>query len=125
MSKKAHNLSELEARKATLESEINLLKDELSGTVEDIKDDIEEKANPKYWIGKYPLQVLAVCVSAGIGFGWGIGGRKSKKAAPDSTSASTASFFGDEIKKMIMKKGAELVMSAIQEKLEKNRTQVS
>lgn len=123
MAKKTHNLAELEARKAALESEINLLRDELSGTVEDIKDDIEEKANPKYWIGKFPLQVFAVCVVTGFGFGLGMGGSTSRKK--EDAPESTTSFLGEEIKKMLMRKGAELLISSIQSKIEKNKVQSS
>lgn len=125
MAKPVSGLTELEARKKQLEQEIQGLQDEMAGTVGGVRQNFDEKRDPKYWIKKYPLTTAVGSVIAGVLVGSVLrsgGGSASENKAPEPSPAlSAGSSMANELKKMLFKKAGEWAASYFEEQVEKWR----
>jgi hypothetical protein len=108
----AKRLSEIEQRRAQLKQELESIEQGLEDNIDDIKESLQQKTDPRHWIRKYPMAALGIAVGVGILVGSSGGGKKSgNNAAPQGPS-----LFG-ELKRMLLNKGIAFAVSSAEDLL--------
>jgi ElaB/YqjD/DUF883 family membrane-anchored ribosome-binding protein len=107
-----NKLSDIDQRRAQLKQELRSIEREFEGNIDDIKESIQQKSDPRHWIRRYPMAALGIAVGMGILLG---SSRKSKKSvivgAPQGPS-----LFG-EMKRMLMNRGIAFAVSSVEDLL--------
>jgi hypothetical protein len=108
----AKRLTEIEQRRAQLKQELESIEQGLEDNIDDIKESLQQKTDPRHWIRKYPMAALGIAVGVGILVGSSGGGKKSGNiAAPQGPS-----LFG-ELKRMLLNKGIAFAVSSAEDLL--------
>ena len=101
-------LSEIEQRRAELQRELREIEHGLEENLEDIRDGITRKADPKHWIRKYPLPALGLAVGLGVL----LGGRSGKEDSVRKGRGATLNALLSELKKVIIAKTIASIVSS-------------
>lgn len=109
---KAKQLSDIEQRRAQLKQELQSIERGLEGNIDDIKEGIQQKTDPRHWIRRYPMAALGVAV--GVGILVGSTGRRKSSGTP--TSNQGVSVFG-ELKRLLLMKGIAIAVAAAEDLL--------
>ncbi len=107
---KAKKLSEIEQRRAQLKQELESIERGLEGNIDDIKESLQQKTDPRHWIRRYPLAALGIAVGVGIVLGSAGGSRKQVSTVVQQGP----SLFG-ELKRMLISKGIAFAVSSAEE----------
>lgn len=108
----AKQISDIERRRAQLKQELESIERGLEGNIDDIKEGIQQKTDPRHWIRQYPLAALGAAVGVGILVG-SSGRRKSSGVAVQPQGVSV---FG-ELKRLMLMKGIAFAVAAAEEAL--------
>ena len=108
----ASKLSDIEQRRARLKQELDTLERGLEGNIDEIKEGLQQKTDPRHWIRVYPLAALGIAVGVGILVG-SSGGRKRNRSA---ISDGGPSLFG-ELKRLLLMKGIAFAVASAEELL--------
>ncbi len=106
----AKKLSEIEQRRAQLKQELETIERGLEGNIDDIKESLQQKTDPRHWIRRYPLAALGIAVGVGIVVGSSGGQRKQGS----TVIRQGPSLFG-ELKRMLLSKGIAFAVSSAEE----------
>lgn len=109
---KAKQLSDIELRRAQLKQELDSIERGLEGNIDDIKEGIQKKTDPRHWIRRYPMVALGVAVGVGIL----VGSSGRRKSSGTSTSTQGVSVFG-EIKRLLLMKGIAVAVATAEDML--------
>ncbi len=107
-------ISEIEKKKQELEQELEAIQKGIDQSIDEVKDEVVNNLNPKTIIKKYPLPVLGASILAGFLLG---SGRKNSTGKASNPYSSTGSAFSKEIKRMLAKKGAGLLLDYLENKI--------
>lgn len=100
-------LSQLEARKAALQAEIDAMEQSVQESFTDVKEDLAGRVSPTWWIRQYPLQAVGVALA--FGFFAARGGR-------GRSSASFAANVFSELKAVAARKAVSALVQTIDKK---------
>jgi ElaB/YqjD/DUF883 family membrane-anchored ribosome-binding protein len=109
---KAKKVSDIEKRRAQLKRELESLELDIEGNIDDIKESLQQKTDPRHWIRRYPMGALGIAI--GVGVLVGTSGRSKKSSI--TVAPQGPSLFG-ELKRMIINKGIALVVSSAEDLL--------
>ncbi len=118
-------LSELEKKKQELEQELANIQNGLDKSIDEVKEGVSTSMAPKNLIKKYPLPIVGASVVVGFLLG------RERKYSSGSASKSyksqndAGSAISKEIKRMLAKKGLNLLMDYLDNKvavLKENRS---
>jgi len=107
-------IDELEQKKRKLEAELHQIQEELDNSLDEVRNDVSSKLNPKEMIRKYP--VPAVGVSVLIGF---LLGHKGKSGNSSSSTGEVSNALLSELKKVATKKAISFATDYIEDMLER------
>lgn len=100
-------LNQLEARKAVLKAEIDVMEISIQSSFEDIHEDITEWTSPTLWIRNYPLHAVGIALA--FGFFAARGGRGRGRA-------TFAANIMSELKSIAAKKVVNALVQTIDKK---------
>lgn len=106
----ARKLSDIEKRRAQLQQELESIEREFEGNIDNIKESLEQKKDPRYWIRTYPMASLGIAV--GLGIFIGTSGRPKKTDI--SVSPQSSSLIG-ELKRMLINKGIAFAVTSAED----------
>lgn len=112
------SLSQIEERRAALKKELAELENELEDSIDDIKEGVTTKLDPKYWIRNYPLESFGV--STIIGF---IAGNiiQNKGGSSSSERILQDSLLWSELKRALTRKTVQKIIDIIDSKVDKDQ----
>jgi len=111
------NISEMEKRRAAIKEELEKIEAELEDSLDDIKEDVTSRLEPKYWINKYPFESLGVSVLLGFILGnMAPGKRKSR----ESEHLIKDSLLWSELKRALTRKAVQRIMDMIDSRLDED-----
>lgn len=110
-------LSDLEKKKQELEQELANIQNGIDKSIDEVREGVSTNMAPKNIIRKYPLPIVGVSVVAG--FLLGRGRKYSSTSASNSYSShrDAGSAISKEIKRMLAKKGLNLLLDYLDEKV--------
>jgi len=114
---KKTNLAQMKERRAALKKELEELQVELEDSLDDIKDDVTSRMEPKYWIQHYPLQSFGVSLLLGFLAG-NVGGKKREKISRESLLKD--SMLWSELKRALTRKAVQKIIAIIDSKIDLN-----
>ena len=114
-SPKKKNISQMEKRRAAIKEELERIEAELEDSLDDIKEDMTSRFEPKYWINKYPFESLGASVLLGFILG-NMGSGKSKSRESDHLIKD--SLLWSELKRALTRKAVQRIMDMIDSKLD-------
>lgn len=123
---KSSDITELKARKRALRREMAELQTEIESSLSDVRNSFVERIHYRYWIQKYPLQLLGTAVLAGFLVARRTGNARKEDVSDNYDSAEKPSsslgvFSGllvDELKKMAARRAVRSIMKRIEEAVE-------
>lgn len=110
-------LSEIEKKKKELEQELANIQNGLDRSIDEVKEGVSTSMAPKNLIKKYPLPIVGASVLVGFLLG------RERKYSSGSASKSynrqsdAGSAISKEIKRMLAKKGLNLLMDYLDNKV--------
>jgi len=102
--------SDIDKRRAQLKQELESIEREFEGNIDDIKESLEQKTDPRHWIRKYPLAALSIAVGLGIVVGTSGRGKKTDVIVPPQGP----SLLG-ELKRVLISKGIALAVTSAED----------
>ncbi len=134
MSKKTTDLDKATDKRKQLENELRAIEEKLGHSVTKIKEDVENKISPSYWIRKYPQYALGV--AAAVGF-WIAPSRRKKRNRRQRNAGSNGerrveqpvSVYKEpgigvmlitELKRMATRKATDYMLTKIEDVIDKN-----
>lgn len=106
-------IDELEKKKRELERELREIQGELDHSLEEVRDDVSTKLDPKAMIRKHPLPIVGS--AAFLGFLLGHRGPSSRRG---SSGGNFKNALFDELKKLATRKAISLATDFVEEILE-------
>ncbi|MDR9417069.1 MAG: hypothetical protein RI564_12360 [Gracilimonas sp.] len=112
-----NKLSVIEKKKQELEQELSEIQNGLDKSIDDVREGVSSNLDPKNIIKKYPLPIVGASVLVGFLLG------KEKKRYTDTPSRSgkikteEESRIAAEIKRIVAKKGMNLLLDFIDNKI--------
>lgn len=105
--------NQIDKKKKELQSNLVKIQEGLDHSIEEVKENVSQRLNPKEVLKKYPLQVLGASLIIGflIGRPENVAGRNS------SSSNSITGSIGRSLKKRITQKAVDTALDFIEEKL--------
>jgi hypothetical protein len=114
----------LKDRKEKLEAELQLLQTQLETTMQDIRGDVTARANPLYWIKKYPLPMVGAAFAAGLLISV-TGNKKDDNGNGNRNGAGRAFTFGAllavELKRVASQKLVGFLVNAYENQFERKK----
>ena len=138
---KANGQQSLEQRKEALRSELKELEQQMDSDFNTVRTEVSRKVDPVEFIKRHPVGTLSAAVLTGFLFGRKSARNKriakklsaansqsgnnftspSVKSKVRSGKSTLSEMIWDELKKHLTKKGTELIMGYLEEKLEEYR----
>lgn len=106
----AARLNAIQSRRAELQLELEQIENSIGDNIDDIKEGIQEKTDPKHWIRKYPLASLGVAVGVGLLLGAGKGEGNTRGGRGPAVSALLG-----ELKKVLVAKTIATIVSSAEQ----------
>ena len=108
-------------RRKELEQELENIQGEIEKTLSEIRDDITGWTDIKYWIHRYPFQLIGGSMLLGLILS-GLTGRKAKRNTSGSDSGDKfAGLLFSELRKLASKRAAKMIVELIEDNLEKKK----
>lgn len=110
-------ISDLEKKKQELEEELVKIQNGLDRSIDEVREGVSHSMAPKNIIKKYPLPALGASLL--IGFLAGREGKRSGsgRSARNRSNDDTASALSSELKKILAKKGLNLLLNYLDDKI--------
>lgn len=109
-------LDELEKRKQELEQELHQIQDKLDHSIDEVRDDVSTKLDPKMMIRKHPLPLVGG--AALIGFLMGYRGRGHSSNGRSSSAGEFSGALLAELKKLATRKAISFATDYVEDLLE-------
>ena len=107
---------EIELRRAQLIKELESLEKSLEGDIDDIKEGLQQKTDPRHWIRRYPLAALGIAVGVGIIVGSAGSNRRGSVGDANPGTASGPTLLG-EMKRALLNRGMAMAAAAAEDYL--------
>jgi len=107
-----NKLTIIEQRRAKLLQELESLEQGFEGNIDDIKEGLQQKTDPRHWIRRYPMAALGIAVGVGI-----IAGSSGRRKTSGITVTSQGPTLFGEMKRMLLDRGIAFAVASAEDLL--------
>lgn len=108
---KSSDIKELRARKRVLKQEMKEIQQEIEGSLAQVRHSVIDRASPRFWVEKYPLQLVGSALVAGFLIARKTGyGRMAGLLSPGLFSGLLAS----ELKRLVAQRAVRYIIQRIE-----------
>ncbi len=105
-------LTIIEQRRAKLLQELKSLEQGFEGNIDEIKEGLQQKTDPRHWIRRYPMAALGIAVGLGI-----IAGSSGRRKSTGITVTSQGPTLFGEMKRMLLDRGIAFAVASAEDLL--------
>ncbi len=129
---KSGDIKELKARKIALKQEMEQIQSEIESSLKEVRHSVVDRTRVRYWVEKYPLQLIGSVLVAGFVLARKSGGKGSTvrnnsapaaTVTPESSRNSFSTMLLDELKKMITQRAVRFLMQRVEEAIDERKNQ--
>ncbi len=129
---KSRDIKELKVRKIALKQEMEQIQADIESSLKDVRHSVVDRTRIRFWVEKYPLQLLGSALIVGFILARKGGGKTTgtdnttiKAEAPATAESSRSSFTSllmDELKKMASQRAVRFLMQRLEEALDERKS---